>query len=271
MRKVKLKHGNEIPLLGIGTWQLTGDNCIESIEYALEVGYRHIDTADMYGNHNEVGKGIKNSNVKRSELFVTSKVWRDNLKKDQLIDSLKRNLDELSLDYLDLYLVHWPDSNIPIMDTLEAMEKAKEKGLINSYGVSNFTIKHIERIHEEGFEISNNQVEFHPTLYQKDLYDFCMDHGIYLTAYSPIARGKDLDIKEIKDIAEEIGASTAQAILSWLLDKDIITIPKAGSKEHIEENFKSQDIHLSKEQTEIMDSLNQDMRLINPPFEEFDY
>ncbi len=271
MKTLRLIHGNEIPILGIGTWQLTGKECEESIEIALGTGYRHIDTADIYGNHKEVGNAIKKSSVPRSELFITSKVWRDNLRKGEVIESLKRSLVELSLDYLDLLLVHWPNKTIPIEESMEAMMELKEEKLINSFGVSNFTIKHIKKILESGFEISNNQVEFHPSLYQKELLEFCKDNKIVLTAYSPIARGRDLEISEIKRIAEEIGTGPAEVILSWLTDKDIVVIPKASSQKHIESNLKSLEIKLTPEQIETIDNLNADERLINPPFEEFDY
>ena len=271
MKTLKLKHGNNIPIIGIGTWQLTGDKCIESIEYALEIGYRHIDTADIYGNHTEVGQAIKRSNIPRSEVFLTSKVWHTNLRKDEVKNSLKRNLDELSLEYIDLYLVHWPNSSIPITETLEAMQELKEEKLIQSYGVSNFTKNHIQQILNNDFEISINQVEFHPSLFQKDLYNFCMQNEIFITAYSPIGQGKDLNIQEIKNIANKIEATPAQVILSWLIQKNIIVIPKASSKNHIEDNLESLNFELGAEDIATIDSLNQDLRIIDPSFGEFQF
>jgi diketogulonate reductase-like aldo/keto reductase len=270
LKNLKLNDGNEIPILGLGTWKLKGNDCIQAVEYALEVGYRHIDTADFYGNHEQVGEALRNSGISRNEVFITSKVWRKNLKREDLIASCKRNLDELQMDYIDLYLVHWPSQSVPIKETLETMEDVKEQGLIKSFGVSNFTISHLQEAMQTSITPSVNQVEFHPTLNQQELLRFCNDHEIVLTAYSPVGRGKDLRIEAIGEIAERYDRSIAQVILAWLMSKNIVVIPKAGSKEHILDNFNSLDLILEVEDIKIIDELDKDKRYVNPFFADFD-
>src|SRR5260221_2711941 len=192
MKEFKLSTKTSIPALGLGTWLLTGRDCIDGVEAALEIGYRHIDTADMYGNHYEVRKGIEQSGIKREEIFITSKVWRDNLHYNDLIETCKRNLEELNIAYLDLYLMHWPNRKIPLKETFDAFEFLKAEGLIKACGVSNCNIHHLSDIMKNGYTIVNNQVEFHPALNQKELKEFCDKNNIVITAYSPLGHGRDL-------------------------------------------------------------------------------
>lgn len=269
MKTIKLKQGNEIPLLGLGTWKLTGEECIKSVLQALEIGYRHIDTADLYDNHESVGEGIKNSGIKREDLFLTSKVWRDDFSKQTVKDSVKRFLEELQTEYLDLVLIHWPNSDINVQEALEAFEELLSENIIKSYGVSNFTINHLKEL--ESFNISMNQVEFHPSFNQKELFQYCKDHGIALTAYAPIARGEDLKITELVELAEKLNITVAQLIIAWLIKKGVVAIPKASSKDHSQQNFDAAAIELSDGEFEIVESVNRNNRMIIPEFAEFDY
>jgi diketogulonate reductase-like aldo/keto reductase len=262
-----LKNKNEIPAIGLGTWQLVGKTCEEAVETALEVGYRHIDTAEIYGNQQEIGNALLKSGVKRKEVFVTSKVWMSNLSKEDTMDSAKNTLEALQTDYLDLLLIHWPNKEIPVIKTLEALQILKEEGLIKNYGVSNFSIKNLKKT--KGFDVVVNQVEFHPSLNQKKLKKYCDDNNIVITAYSPLAQGKDLNYKEVKNLAKKYEVSSAQAILNWLISKGIVAIPRSGDKKHIKDNFKTIDWELDKKDVELIDGLNEDKRLVNPDFSDF--
>ena len=164
MEKFKLKDGNEIPALGLGTWQLIGETCTRVVRKALELGYRHIDTAEIYGNQREIGTAIKG--FPREELFITSKVWTNHLRYEDVLKACEQTLEELGTDYLDLYLIHWPSEEVPLRETLGAMKELKKKGKIRSIGVSNFEIKHLEEaLKVAGDLVINNQIEFHPYLY----------------------------------------------------------------------------------------------------------
>ncbi|KXK27637.1 MAG: 2,5-diketo-D-gluconic acid reductase B [candidate division WS6 bacterium OLB20] len=203
-----------IPALGFGTWKLKGQVCRQAVEIALEAGYRHIDTADVYGNHAETGAAIRNSGLDRSDLFVTSKVWRDDLEPQTLKDSTHRFLDELQADYLDLLLIHWPNSDLDHAAALTAMHELKTEGLIRHCGVSNFTIELLQELRAsipDDVVISNNQFELHPTLFQKDLVDYCKASGITVTAYSPIGQGDDLKLEAVTEIAAAHNCTPAQA------------------------------------------------------------
>lgn len=270
MKKIlNLNTGSPIPILGFGTWELTGEECLKSTKKAIEVGYRHIDTAAAYGNHKEVGQAIKESGAKREDLFVTSKLWRDNLKKEAVSDALKLALEELQLDYLDLYLIHWPNLDVPVEETLKAMNELKEQELVKSIGVSNFTINRLQESLDTGIEFSVNQVEFHPTLNQKELLEFCKQNNIILTAYSPIGRGEDLQHPVIQALAKQYEKSSSQVILNWEMQKGIITIPKSSNPEHIKDNFKSLEWDLTAEDVERIDKIDEKNRMVNPDFAEF--
>ena len=226
-----------MPALGFGTWELTGQTCVQAVEKALAVGYRHIDTALMYNNHKEVGQAVKNSAVQRKDLFITSKVPRDSLQRKSVISACNLALEELGCKYLDMYLIHWPNREVPIKETLGAMQELKEQGFVKAIGVSNFTIQHLKDALKTGIQFSNNQVEFHPTLYQKELQEFCSQNNIVLTAYSPLGRGEDLNLEGIQNLAEKYSKSTAQIVLNWILKKGIAAIPKASNPEYIQDNF----------------------------------
>lgn len=272
MQYVELKSGDQMPLLGLGTWQLRGQQCVDSVKMAVEIGYNHIDTADGYDNHQAVGRGIKEIGVDRDELFITSKIKPENLHYDDIKEDAQRFLDELEIEYLDLLLIHWPNKDIPLEESLKALKEVKEKGLAKNIGVSNFTINHLKDAADFDPDlVAVNQVEFHPSLYQKELLDFCQENGIVLTAYSPLARGEVFENKVIKKLAQKYDKSAAKLTLKWLIDKDIAAIPKASSREHLEANFDLFDWELPAEVREEMDQLNEDNRIIDPDWGEFDY
>ncbi|MBD3362855.1 aldo/keto reductase [Candidatus Dojkabacteria bacterium] len=276
VEKKKLNHRSKIPVLGFGTWKLKGTECQNAVFNALKVGYRHIDTADAYKNHQEVGKAINGSGIKRDEIFLTSKVWRTSLNPEDLKKDTKRFLDELDTDYLDLLLVHWPNDDVPISDTIGAMKELKTEGLVNHIGVSNFTALQLkillnssQHILGKDISIANHQFEFHPTLQQKELVKFSHQNDISVTAYSPLGHGQDLEIKKIKDIAGARGCTEAQVILAWIRQKGIIAIPRSSDPKHIQENFESLNVELSDEDLGKIDTLDNNNRIVNPSFSPF--
>jgi 2,5-diketo-D-gluconate reductase B len=266
--KKKLKDGNEIPILGFGTWQIEKEACTEAVKNALEIGYRHIDTAYAYYNEKYIGPAIKS--YKREDLFITSKLWREFHHVKKVETACDISLKDLGTDYLDLYLIHWPEKE-NMLDILHEMHKLKDKGKIKSMGVCNATERHLADILEQDLDIVVDQVEFHPFLHQKELLKYCHDRNIALTAYSPIAQGEVFHNSAIQTIAKEHGKSPAQVTLKWLLQKDIIVIPKASSKEHAKENFDIFDFTLSEKEMTILGELHQDKRIVKPDFHEFDY
>lgn len=271
MKNLKFKNGNIVPALGFGTWKLTGQTAIDSTLKALEIGYRHIDTADKYENHKEVGQAIKDSGIARKDIFLTTKVWYSELEANKVRKSAERFLEELKTDYIDLLLIHWPNKGVPIEETLNEMNQLKAKGIIKNIGVSNFTVNHLKDCLKTGVEIVNNQVELHPTFAQVQLEEFCRENGILLTAYSPLGRGADLELPVLKEIASKHNKTVPQVILNWIVSRGIIAIPKGTSEEHIRENFEALDFNLSEEETEDIEELDRHERLIDNDWSEFDY
>jgi 2,5-diketo-D-gluconate reductase B len=271
MPKKRLKDGTEIPLIGFGTWQLEGDTCYHAVKTALELGYRHVDTAYIYYNHQAVARAIGGFN--RDDLFLTTKIWREHLDPDKVEFATDLILRQLGVDYVDLMLIHWPDNNVKMYETIGKMTEMKKKGKVKSIGVSNFTINHLKDLLKNGVDVSVNQVEFHPYLNQKELLNFCNENKIALTAYSPLARGEVLKDSELIEIGKKYLKNPAQVTLRWILQKEMIAIPKASSKEHIKENFEIFDFELSDEDMSIIDGLHlkKTKRLITPDFHEFNY
>ncbi len=271
--KIELANGTKIPIIGLGTWKLTGKNCVESVKKALALGYRHIDTAEIYGNEKEVGEGIKGFN--RSELFITTKFWPEDWSHDSVMESAKESIAKLGSAFIDLYLVHWPKKNENIREIFTAFKKLQDGDLVRAIGVSNFTINHLKDTlpvaEELGLKIATNQVEFHPLLYQKELLEFCKENDIVVTAYSPIARGEVMKNSALKEIGEAHEKTAAQVSLKWLLQKGLVAIPKSGSEKHLEENINIFDFGLSKEEIKKIDAINENKRQVNPPFSEFEY
>ncbi|MBU5687906.1 MAG: aldo/keto reductase [Candidatus Aenigmarchaeota archaeon] len=268
MFNLKLSSGYEMPFIGLGTWQLEGRKCREIVAKAIELGYRHIDTAEAYGNQKEIGKAIKG---KREQLFITSKVWFEHLHYQDVLEACEQTLKELKTDYLDLYLIHWPNRSVAIEETMKAMKKLLDDGLIRNIGVSNFTINHLKDALKTKVKIVANQVEFHPYLYQEKLLEFCRQNGIAIIAYSPLGRGNILKDDVLVRIARKHNKTTAQVCLRWLYQKGIAAIPKSSSVERLKENIDIFDFSLDQKDVKEIDGLNRNIRFVNPVFSDFDY
>lgn len=226
-----------VPALGFGTFELEGDTCRAAVETALATGYRHLDTARMYGNEAEIGAALEISQVPREEIFLTSKAWREQLDPASVERELETSLRLLKTDYLDLFLIHWPNPEVPLEATIEAMEKQREKGLTRQIGVSNFPPSWFKRAIACG-AIFCNQVEYHALLGQEPVLEIARAHDILLTAYSPLAQGEVAEVPVLKEIAEEHGKTVPQIAIRWLLEQDhVAAIPRSSNPSHIESNF----------------------------------
>jgi len=259
-----------IPVLGLGTWQSTGQDCIDVVSQALKIGYEHIDTAQAYGNEVEVGQGIKQSGVSRDKFFLTTKIFPDDMKfqPEKLIAAAKRSLKDLDTDYVDLLLLHWPDDRVPLSETIAALCELQKQGLTRNIGVSNFNIANIiEAKKYADVPIVVNQVEFHPFIKQNTLQTFLNNHHILLEAYSPLARGDVFDNEIIKEIADKHNVTPAQISLAWILsDKDRIAIPKTANPDHLQGNLDAINVQLSADELEKIGSLaRSDGRKIEHP------
>jgi diketogulonate reductase-like aldo/keto reductase len=260
--ELKMNDGNKIPVLGLGTWQLTGENCRNVVREALELNYRHIDTAEIYENQSGIGKGMKN--FERSKIFLTSKVWMNHLRYEDVITACNRSLKELNTSYLDLYLIHWPNREVPLEETFEALKELVDDGKTKSVGVSNFAINLLkEALDVAEIPITVDQVEFHPYLYRKDLLEFCNKNRIVLTAYSPLGRGILFQDETIKEIADKHRKTPAQICLRWGLQKGVVVIPKSGSEKHLKENFAIFDWNISQDDMKRIDLLDKGESVLN--------
>ena len=258
----ELSNGVKIPTIGFGTYKLQNENDEVSniVKEAINAGYRSIDTASFYNNEEGVGKGIKESGVAREELFITTKVWIDDDKYEDTIKSFNSSLNKLGLDYIDLYLVHWPTENIK--ETWKAIEDLYKDNKVKAIGVCNCTVKQLEEI--IGFSEINpmvNQVEIHPNRSEKDLLRVCKRHNIVVQAWSPIMRGQLASNSIIKDLAKKYNKSEAQIILRWHLQNNVIAIPKTSNLNRIKENMDIFDFTISKDDMEKIDSLNKNERM----------
>ena len=264
-----LKAGVAMPVMGFGTSRLTGNVGAEAVRHALEVGYRLLDTADSYGNHEAVAAGIKSSGVPREEIFLTTKIDGDDHAYKDVLSATKRYLEELNTDYIDLLLIHWPNRAVPVGETLKAMQELKEAGKIRAIGVSNFTRHHLEDTFQTGVEVSVNQVETHPAFNQKDLREFCAEHGIIITAYAPLGRGADLELPLLVELANKYGATAPQIILNWIVSRGMVAIPRSKTPERIKENFESLDFTIEETDLLRIDAFPQGKRIFSGG--EFDY
>lgn len=259
-----------IPPFGLGTFRLKGQVAIDSVRTGLELGYRHVDTAQIYGNEAEVGQAIASSGVARGELFVTTKVWTENLGPGRVIASLQESLQRLGLEQVDLALIHWPSPHdeIPVAQYLGELLETKRQGLTAAIGVSNFTIAHLRQaIDAVGVEeIATNQVEIHPLLQNRKLVDFARQHGIHLTAYMPLAYGKVLAEPEIQRIAAVHGASPAQVALAWSLQQGYTVIPSSTKRDNLAANLAAAELRLSTEDMAAIEALERGERVANPDF-----
>jgi 2,5-diketo-D-gluconate reductase B len=259
--------GRQIPALGFGTWQLRAKDCIESVAKAIEVGYRHIDTAQIYENETEVGNALTLSGIPRKEIFLTTKVWMSNVKDGALQKSVEQSLKKLETDYVDLLLIHWPVGDVPFAEQMKALAQVQKDGKARLIGVSNFTVAQMKEVVEKlGVPVATNQVEYHPFLSQKPVLDYLRSQKMFLTAYSPLARGKVNDSPALREIGKKLGKTAGQVTLRWLLQQDgVAAIPKAGSEKHMRENFDIFDFSLTQDEMKAIHAeARPDGRLISP-------
>ena len=258
-----------MPRLGLGTWQNTDpDACAESVRTAIEMGYRHIDTAQAYDNEAAVGEGIARADVDREDVFLATKVWTSNLAHEDVLRTAEESLDRLGVSQVDLLYVHWPANEYDPEDTLSAFDQLDDEGLIENVGVSNFEPRHLDEARKIlDAPLFANQVEMHPLLQQDELVEYASENDVNLVAYSPLARGKVFDVPEIQEVAEKHDASPAQVSLAWLLQKEgVAAIPKASSEAHIRDNWGALDLELDDEDVATIESIDERDRQVDPSF-----
>lgn len=258
---------HKIPALGFGTWQLKGTECEQSVLRALEIGYRHIDTAQIYENEQDVGHALSQSGIKRDDIFLTTKVWMTNLEHGVFLPSVEESLKKLKTDHVDLLLIHWPVTQVPFAEQMKSLRLVQEAGLARLIGVSNFTVAQMREVREElGMQIVNNQVEYHPFLSQQPVLDYVRANSMFLTAYSPLARGKVRDDATLRALATKHGKNPGQIALRWLVQQEgVAAIPKAASEENMRANFDIFDFVLDADDMQRVNMLSRDQkRLINP-------
>ena len=261
-----LHNGVKMPWVGLGVFKVTeGEEVVQSVKAAIKNGYISIDTAAIYKNEEGVGQAIKESGVPREELFITSKVWNSDQGYESTLAAFETSLNKLGLDYLDLYLIHWPGKN-KYKETWKALEKLYKDGRVRAIGVSNFLVHHLEDlISTAEIKPMVNQVEFHPHLTQKELLAYCKKEGIQMEAWSPLKQGQLLNEPVLEDLAHKYNKSVAQVILRWDLQHGVVTIPKSIKEHRIIENADIFDFELSAEDMDKIDGLNQDSRAGSHP------
>ncbi|AJY73506.1 aldo/keto reductase [Paenibacillus beijingensis] len=270
-----LQNGVKMPWFGLGVFKVEeGPELENAVKVAIKHGYRSIDTAAIYGNEEGVGRGIREgleeAGISREELFVTSKVWNADLGYESTIAAYETSLKKLGLDYLDLYLIHWPVEG-KYKEAWRALETLYKEGRVKAIGVSNFHVHHLQTLlHDAEIKPMVNQVEFHPRLAQHEVRAFCKEQGIQFEAWSPLMQGELLDNSDLKEIADKYGKSIAQVILRWDLQNGVVTIPKSTKEHRIVENAAVFDFELTKEDMEKIDGLNQNHR-VGPDPDNFDF
>ncbi len=257
---VRLNNGVEIPRFGLGVFRASpGEEARAAVRTALELGYRHIDTARVYGNEADVGAGLRDSGVPRSEVFITTKLWNSDQGYDSALRAFDGSLRELGTDYVDLYLIHWP---VPgkRADSWRALERILADKRARAIGVSNYMVRHLEEVLARSPVVpAVNQVEFNPFLYQRGLLEFCQRKGIQLEAYSPLTKGYRLGHPALTEVARRYGKSPAQVLIRWCLQRDTVVIPKSSQPERIRENASVFDFELSAADLAVLDGLNEDL------------
>lgn len=262
----KLNNGVKIPLLGLGVYQSPpGKMTGRAVSYALKIGYRHVDTAYIYGNESDVGKALRESGLRREEVFITTKVWNSDQGYDTTLQACERSLRQLGLRYVDLYLIHWPVQGMS-METWKAMVQLLQEGKARAIGVSNYTIRDLKEILQNSEDVdvvpAVDQVEFHPFMYQRELLQFCNKNSIQLEAYSPLTRAKRLNHPAVVAIAKKYGKTPAQVLIRWSLQHDVVVIPKSIHEERIRENSQVFDFQLDPDDMKYLDSLNENFRSV---------
>lgn len=258
-----LSNGYKIPCVGFGTWQTPdGDTAVNSVKAALSSGYKHIDTAAVYGNEKSVGRGIAESKVSREELFITSKVWNKDRGYNRTMDAFNKTLPDLGLDYLDLYLIHWPANAKQFsnwdeinLETWRAMTQLYKEGKIRAIGVSNFLPHHLESLMKTEIPPMVNQIEFHPGQMQSDTVSYCKKHNILVEAWSPLGTGRMLSNGTLAEIAEKYNKSVAQLCIRWCLQNEVLPLPKSVTPSRIQENSEIFDFVVSDEDMSIINSI----------------
>lgn len=258
----------DMPVLGLGTWQNSDpETCQRTIETALELGYRHFDTAQAYDNERAIGEAIASSPVPRSECFLASKVWIDSLGYDDVIEAAKASCERLGVSRLDLLYVHWPARTYDPVDTLAAMDELVDSGIIERVGVSNFEPEQLDVARQKlDADVHALQVEMHPLLPQAELREYCLQADIELVAYSPLARGAVFDVPEISTVAERRTISEAKVCLAWLREKGVAAVPKATGESHLRDNWESLRVSLEPEDIATIDGIDRRQRIVDPGF-----
>ena len=258
--------GADVPKIGFGTWQLTGSDCVEGVATAIDAGYRHIDTARAYENEREVGEGLRRSGIAREDVWVTSKLWTSSFPRERAKRSAEKSIEALGTDYVDLYLLHWHNPDVPLAETLTALRELQDDGRIRHIGVSNFTTALVDEAREHA-TIFANQVEYHPYLGQEALLAQAREHDILLEAYSPFAHGRLHGDPVLTEIGEAYGKSAGQVALRWLIDQPgVCALPKATAPERIRQNLDVFDFALSDEERRRIDGLERGERTADPPW-----
>ncbi|MFH1650470.1 MAG: aldo/keto reductase [Candidatus Woesearchaeota archaeon] len=264
---LKLSNGSIIPQIGLGTWNLKGQECIKAVQTALKLGYNHIDTAVAYGNHVEIGQAIKGHD--RKKLFITSKIWPNRLAYEEVLREVGTILQELDTQYLDLLLIHWPNFHQDYKETFRAFKFLIDEEKVKSIGISNHGPKGIQKaIDASEIPIVINQVEMHPFMHQEEVRKYCKKHDIIVTAYSPLGHGRVPSDSTLSELAKKYKATASQVALAWLLSKGVVVIPKATSETHLRENLEAINLKLNQFELELIDALPE-QRIFSPGFSDF--
>lgn len=258
--------GAHVPVIGLGTWKLDEDDCQEVVETALEVGYRHVDTARAYGNEAAVGRALSRSAIPRDELFVTTKIFLEDLSRERAKRAVEESATSLALDVIDLVLIHWPSESVPVEETLDALNEMQRAGLVRHLGVSNFTPSQLE-VASRRNPLLCNQVEYHPFLAQDEQLAAVRERGMFLTAYCPLAQGRTAEDSVLQGIGERHDKSAVQVALRWLVQQEgVVAIPKASSREHLQANIDVFDFELTSAEMDEVAGLASGERLVDPEF-----